>query len=195
MDSIFPGSVYENPEQPEESVRPAEGAPAARRGRMEGPRRAGRLVEERTAAHIEIVYGDQASERYFTIYQEDLRKVGITLNLRLVDVRDARQAARRADLRHGVDRLHGRALPEPGTSPGVSTWPTRRTPTTSPASRTRAPTRSLHTYNEDVRLQEARQAPPGARRHRHQRAPLDPRVDGAVQRVVYWNKFGQPEGI
>ena len=33
---------------------------------------------------IEIAYAQQASERYFTIYQEDLRKVGITLNLRFV---------------------------------------------------------------------------------------------------------------
>jgi microcin C transport system substrate-binding protein len=30
------------------------------------------------------VYGDQLSERFFTLYQEDLRKVGITLNLRFV---------------------------------------------------------------------------------------------------------------
>ncbi len=33
---------------------------------------------------IEILYSSQPFERYWTVYQEDLRKVGITLNLRLV---------------------------------------------------------------------------------------------------------------
>ena len=32
---------------------------------------------------LDIVYADQQSERFFTVFQEDLRKVGITLNLRL----------------------------------------------------------------------------------------------------------------
>ena len=40
-DSIFPGSVYENPEQRKNALRPAEGRPASGRGRMEGSRCAG----------------------------------------------------------------------------------------------------------------------------------------------------------
>ena len=42
----------------------------------------GRLVRNGRPLTIEIVYAQQATERYLTIYQEDLRRVGITLNLR-----------------------------------------------------------------------------------------------------------------
>jgi microcin C transport system substrate-binding protein len=34
--------------------------------------------------NLEVLYADKTSERHLTVYQEDLRKVGITLNLRLL---------------------------------------------------------------------------------------------------------------
>ncbi len=58
-------------------------------------------------------------------------------------VGDADQAARRASLRHGrCSPIPASTFPEPGSESRIPRWRTRRTPTTSRASRTSAPTRS-----------------------------------------------------
>src|SRR5262249_43549260 len=44
----------------------------------------GRLIKDGRPLQIEILYSRQVFEPWLTIYQEDLRKVGITANLRLV---------------------------------------------------------------------------------------------------------------
>src|SRR5262249_49974197 len=44
----------------------------------------GRLVKDGTTLSAELLYARKEYEPWLTIYQEDLRKVGITLNLRLV---------------------------------------------------------------------------------------------------------------
>lgn len=44
----------------------------------------GRLVKNGRPLTVELLYAQTTSEPYLTIYQEDLRKVGVTLNLRLV---------------------------------------------------------------------------------------------------------------
>ena len=43
----------------------------------------GRLVKDGKPLTMEYLYADKGAERWLTTYQEDLRKVGITLNLRL----------------------------------------------------------------------------------------------------------------
>lgn len=50
LHSYYAGGIYENPNNPK-NLQPAGGARAARRGRLEGPRRAGPAREERPAAH------------------------------------------------------------------------------------------------------------------------------------------------
>ena len=83
VDSMFPSSVYENPKNekirfdPQKAMQLLSDAGWSQRDAQ------GRLVRNGRPLNIEIVYADQASERFFTVYQEDLRKVGITLNLRL----------------------------------------------------------------------------------------------------------------
>jgi len=44
----------------------------------------GRLVRNGQPLTIELLYSDKGSESWMTVYQDDLRKVGIGLNLRLV---------------------------------------------------------------------------------------------------------------
>ena len=82
-DSIFSNSVYENPGNEKIAYDPEKAmALLAEAGwRARDPQ--GRLTRNGQPLSIEIVYGDQQSERFFTVYQEDLRRVGITLNLRL----------------------------------------------------------------------------------------------------------------
>ena len=84
--SYFPGTrrtkiriirrIYYDPEQ---------AAEAAGRGRLERPRLAGPADEKWPAAANRVALRRPSNrEPHLTIYQEDLRKVGITLNLRLV---------------------------------------------------------------------------------------------------------------
>lgn len=84
MDSIYPGSVYENPNNEKVRYDPQKALQLLAEAGWKDRDSAGRLAKNGRPLNIEIVYGDQQSERFFTIYQEDLRKVGITLNLRLV---------------------------------------------------------------------------------------------------------------
>ena len=84
QNSYYAGGIYENPDNPEVLYDPELAlnllAEAGWRNRDER----GRLVKQGRPLEIEILYASQTSERFFTVYQEDLRKVGITLNLRLV---------------------------------------------------------------------------------------------------------------
>ena len=48
----------------------------------------GRLTKNGQPLQVELLYDNQQSEPYLTTYQEDLRKVGISLNLRLVTPRN-----------------------------------------------------------------------------------------------------------
>ena len=84
QDSIFAGSVYENPDNEKIRYDPQMALTLLAEAGWSGRDSAGRLVRNGQPLNLEVVYADMASERYFTIYQEDLRKVGITLNLRFV---------------------------------------------------------------------------------------------------------------
>src|ERR1700730_10609336 len=62
-----------------------------RRPLSSSPRPAGKIATPRDTWRkngvpltIEVLYYDRGFEKYYTIYQEDLRKVGINLNLRFV---------------------------------------------------------------------------------------------------------------
>jgi microcin C transport system substrate-binding protein len=82
IDSMFPGSVYENPDNEKVRYDPQRALQLLAEAGWTGRDANGRLTRNGQPLSVEIVYAQQASERYFTIYQEDLRKLGITLNLR-----------------------------------------------------------------------------------------------------------------
>jgi len=84
QDSIYAGSVYENPDNEKIRYNPQQALALLTEAGWNSRDSGGRLVKNGQPLAIEIVYADMASERYFTIFQEDLRKVGITLNLRFV---------------------------------------------------------------------------------------------------------------
>ncbi|OFW17458.1 MAG: hypothetical protein A3F70_13670 [Acidobacteria bacterium RIFCSPLOWO2_12_FULL_67_14] len=82
VDSFFPASRYENPGNEKVRYNPERALQLLRESgwtRDAG----GRLVKNGTPLAIEVMYFSQPTERYLTLYQEDLRRVGITLNLRL----------------------------------------------------------------------------------------------------------------
>ena len=83
-DSAYPGTIYENPANEKIRYNPqAAVALLAEAGWKERNQR-GQLVKNGNPLTLELLYYDRQSERFFTIFQEDLRKIGVNLNLRYV---------------------------------------------------------------------------------------------------------------
>ena len=84
MNSYFPGGVYENPNNPKNAYDPQQALKLLADAGWNSRDAQGRLSKNGQPLTIEYIYADKGSERWLTIYQDDLRKVGITLNLRLI---------------------------------------------------------------------------------------------------------------
>ena len=82
--SYYPGSVYENPNNPKNTYNPQEAVKLLAEAGWKDHDAQGRLTNGGKPLAIEMLYDDKQTESYLTVYQEDLRKLGITLNLRLV---------------------------------------------------------------------------------------------------------------
>jgi microcin C transport system substrate-binding protein len=84
MDSVFPGTVYENPKNEKIRFNPQQAVQLLAEAGWKDRDAQGRLVRNGTPLSLELLHYDQQLERFLTIFQEDLRKVGVTLNLRYV---------------------------------------------------------------------------------------------------------------
>jgi microcin C transport system substrate-binding protein len=84
LNTYFPGGVYSNPSNPKNEYNPQEALKLLAEAGWSSRDAQGRLVKDGRPFVVEFLYSDKGSERWLTIYQDDLRKVGITLNLRLV---------------------------------------------------------------------------------------------------------------
>ena len=84
-DSIYPGGAYEGPNNEKLRFDPAKAIQLLAEAGFKDRDSSGRLVRNGRPLNLEVLYNDKVStERLLTPYQEELRKVGITLNLRLV---------------------------------------------------------------------------------------------------------------
>ena len=84
MDSIYPGSIYENPNNEKIKYDPQKAVQLLAEAGFSSRDSSGRLVKNGKPFTFEIIYDSQAAERLLTPFQEELRKVGITANLRLI---------------------------------------------------------------------------------------------------------------
>jgi microcin C transport system substrate-binding protein len=84
MDSLFPFSVYENPNNEKVKYDPQKALQLLAEAGWKVRDSAGRLTKNGKPFALDLIYATQSFDRYFTVYQEDLRKVGITLNMRYV---------------------------------------------------------------------------------------------------------------
>jgi microcin C transport system substrate-binding protein len=83
LNSYFPGSVYENPNNPKNPYDPQAAVNLLAEAGWKDHDAQGRLMKNGQRLEVELLYDTKTFEPYLTVYQEDLRKVGITLNLRL----------------------------------------------------------------------------------------------------------------
>ena len=84
LNSYYPGTPYENPNNAKNEYNPQEALKLLAEAGWTSRDSQGRLVRNGRPLQVELLYRDKGSERWMTVYQNDLRKVGITLNLRLV---------------------------------------------------------------------------------------------------------------
>jgi microcin C transport system substrate-binding protein len=84
MNSYFPGGVYENPQNPKNQYNPQEALKLLAEAGWTTRDAQGRLVKNGRPLVVEYLYSDKGAERWLTVFQDDLRKAGIILNLRLL---------------------------------------------------------------------------------------------------------------
>jgi len=84
QNSIYPGGTYENPDNPKNEYDPQQAIQLLQDAGWTETDTQGRIVRNGQPLSIELIYPSQQSEPYLTVLQEDLRRVGITLNLRLL---------------------------------------------------------------------------------------------------------------
>jgi microcin C transport system substrate-binding protein len=84
MDSHFPGSIYENPKNEKMKYNPQKAIELLKEAGWSNRDSSGRLAKGGQPLTLELLHYAPTYNRFFTVFQEDLRKVGITLNLREV---------------------------------------------------------------------------------------------------------------
>jgi microcin C transport system substrate-binding protein len=85
LNSFFPGTIYENPDNPKNLYNPQEALKLLAEAGWHDRDSQGRLSKDGQRLQIELLYDAKSYEKWLTVYQDDLRKIGITLNLRLVN--------------------------------------------------------------------------------------------------------------
>ena len=84
MNSYFAGTIYENPDNPRNLYDPQAALKLLAEAGWKDRDEQGRLTKGGKPLEIELLYDGKSFEPILTVYQDDLRKVGINLNLRLV---------------------------------------------------------------------------------------------------------------
>jgi microcin C transport system substrate-binding protein len=84
LNSFYPGTIYENPNNPKNPYDPQDALRLLGEAGWKERDQQGRLIKNGRPLQVELLYTNKQLERWLTVYQEDLRKVGIGLNLRLV---------------------------------------------------------------------------------------------------------------
>ncbi|MFH0765315.1 MAG: extracellular solute-binding protein [Calditrichota bacterium] len=82
-DSYWPSSVYENPNNPQYRYDPDKAVKLLAEAGWKERNKDGWLVDKNGAIfELDITFASQGTERFLTVFQEDLAKVGIKLNLK-----------------------------------------------------------------------------------------------------------------
>jgi microcin C transport system substrate-binding protein len=192
--SFFPGTPYENPDNPKNLYDPEQASKLLADAGWKDRDSQGRLTKNGQPLQIELLYDDKGGEPFLTTYQDELRKVGISLNLRLVtqetDFKLIMQ--RQFDLVYGAWGV-GDIFPDPKPEYDSSTADVENT-------------NNISGF-KDKRIDQIcdaydKEPDPG------KRAVLLQQLDGILtsqyqyilqwytpaQRVAYWNRFGMPQG-
>jgi microcin C transport system substrate-binding protein len=84
LNSYYAGATYENPNNPKNEYNPQQALKLLADAGWNSHDAQGRLMKNGTPLQVEMLYTSHGFEPQLTVYQEDLRKVGININLRFI---------------------------------------------------------------------------------------------------------------
>jgi microcin C transport system substrate-binding protein len=193
IDSYFPGTVYENPLNPKIRYNFDSAQRLLTEAGWKDKNKEGYLVKEGKLFEIELPFM-KGMDRYFTIYQEDLKKAGIKVNLKEIDMNTMYKLGNERNFSILPINFSGLAIPNPENSlassaadqDGTTNWPGIKN------SRIDELCKQYDTsFNVEARLKILREID-----------LIACNEFGIVfgwyppyQRVTYQNKFGFPEGV
>ncbi|MDQ3022465.1 MAG: extracellular solute-binding protein [Bacteroidota bacterium] len=86
MDSYYANSIYENQDNPKVRYNLDEAQKLLAEAGWVQKNSSGYLVKDGRVFELELPFGYQGIEKFLTVFQEDLKKVGIKLNLKQIDL-------------------------------------------------------------------------------------------------------------
>jgi microcin C transport system substrate-binding protein len=119
--SFFPGSIYENPDNPKIQFDIDKAIQLLAEAGWSEKNEDGYLVKDGKVFEVELPYGNPGADRYLTIFQEDLKKVGIKLNLRQLDGSTAFKLGNERNFEFITMNWSGLYFPNPESSMGPGT--------------------------------------------------------------------------
>lgn len=193
LNSYFPNSVYENADNPKNAYAPEESLKLLAEAGWKERDKQGRLVKNGKPLEVEMLYATKTFEPYLTIFQEDLRKVGINLSLRLVTPETQFQLTSEHKFQMTYTGFGGLTFPNPETSMSSKSAdePNGNNITGFKNARVDELCKLYDTmFNVDDRVKAIREID-GLVANDYQYVLL---WSGPFTRVLYWNKFGTPRG-
>jgi microcin C transport system substrate-binding protein len=191
--NTYHGGIYENPDNPKMPYDPKLALELLTEAGWKDRDPQGRLVRGGRSLAVELLYRDKQSEPWLTVYQEDLRKVGIGLNLRLVTPETFFSLVMQRNFDVAYMGWGGLTFPNPETmwSSSLADVPNNNNLTGFKDARVDA---LLPLYDREFDQQK--------------RIAIIREIDGILanahhyalgwdapfHRIAYWNKFGQPDG-
>jgi microcin C transport system substrate-binding protein len=193
IDSYFAFSVYENPNNPKIQYDPQAALKLLAEAGWKDRDAQGRLVRNGQPLAIELMYFSKVYEPALTTYQEELRKVGIGLNLRFLTPETMFQLM--GDLQFDMVHIQwtGLTFPNPETS-WKSTLADQKSTNNVNGVKNQRIDQLLDAYDLEFDQQKRIAI---IREIDGILAGLHPYVlmwDPPYQRIAFWNKFGTPEG-
>jgi microcin C transport system substrate-binding protein len=192
LNSYFVGTIYENPSNPKNPYDPQAALKLLSEAGWNSRDQQGRLVKNGRPLVVELLYSGKTSEPFLTVYQDDLRKVGIGLNLRLSNP----ETAWTLEMERRFDTMY--------TGWGALVFPNPETSFHSKLADQKD--NNNITGLKDKRIDELCDLY-DKEFDQQKRAAIIREIDGIVanhhhyalgwtapfHRIAYWNKFGQPE--
>jgi microcin C transport system substrate-binding protein len=193
QNSYFAGGVYENPSNPKNPYDPEAAVKLLAEAGWKDHDSQGRLVKNGQPLELEMLYASKPFETYLTVYQQDLRQVGISLNLRLITAEQQFQLMNQRKFQMTLVAWGASLFPNPEVEWGSSIADVENT--NNITGMKSAPMDAiLKQYDTMFDIQDRIKAireVDGIMANAYQYALL---WYAPYSRIIWWNKFGSPRG-